>query len=92
MLIFWGNGDFGSQVVLDHRDMPSKFSKNDIKPHNFDKIDIKYKISVSELTSPPNFSLILLKLKPVVVTSSILLWFWRQFVTCLHTTKLRSNF
>ena len=92
-----------------------KLVKTDIKPNYsvkfilFGKIDMKYEISVSQLISPPNFSLIPPKIVKVlkswtltlktkndvlqgpVVTSSILLWFWRKFVTYLHTTKFCYN-
>ena len=46
--------------------------KNDIKPFYFikfilyDKIDMKYEINVSELTPPPTFSLIPLKIEKLV--------------------------
>ena len=71
----------------------------------YGKIDMKYEISVSELTPPPNFSLIPLTIKcckkldfdaqneewrnysEPVMTSSILLWFWIEFVTYFHTSK-----
>ena len=76
----------------------------------FDQINMKYEIRVAELTIPPNFSLIPLKVEKLikiwtltpktkkaviinrpVVKSSILSWFWRQFVIHLHTTKFCSN-
>ena len=83
--------------------------KNVVKPlyfYLYGKIDMKYEISVSELTPPPNFSLIPLKIKKLdfdpqnkewrnysepVMTSSILLWFWIEFVTYFHTTKFGFN-
>ena len=46
-----------------------KLVKNDIKPFYFclyGRIDMKYEISVSELTPPPNFSLILLEIEKLV--------------------------
>ena len=70
---------------------------------------MKYEISVSEWTLPPNFSLIPLKQKSwskvgllpqkqkwrnymgPVTTLSILLRFWVQLVTYLHTTKFYSS-
>ena len=75
----------------------------------YGKKNTKYEISVSKLTHPPNFILILLKIENVakvglwpqnkewrnyinpVMTSSILLWFWIEFVTYFHTTKFCFN-
>ena len=76
--------------------------KNVVKPLYFyldGKTDRKYEISISELTSRPNFSLIPLKIKKLdfdpktkndvitVMTSTILLWFWIEFVTYFHTSR-----
>ena len=58
--------------------------ETDIKHHIFvkfilfDKIDMKYEITVSELTPPPNISLIPLKIK---TWSKVVLWPGKQRMT-----------
>ena len=47
-------------------EVEQKFVKNDMKPHQFHFVWQNYEISVSELTLPPNFSLILLKIEKFV--------------------------
>ena len=79
--------------------------KNVVKPLHFylhGKTDMKYEVSVSELTPPPNFSLIPLKIKKLDFdpqnklqrTSDDVINFIMvliEFVTYFHTTKFGFN-
>ena len=66
---------------------PINLVKNDIKPlyfYLYGKIDMKYEISVSKLSPPPNFSLIPLKIEKLVKVG---LWPQKQRMTYLQRTS-----